>query len=170
MLRDMACLGSGLLCIAAASLLWDLPENSEWPMDQLENELHTKYGGALIPSGETRDILRDAADRGVIDARDVISLQSVSVQDMIEYILKVRRDFLCRDRPIDFGSEEAYSGMCSSESTKKDPRIVDNVLRAYFEYEKITRVTAEKRGGVLKWVVALGIAVALYFAYTPRPY
>lgn len=139
-------------------------------MDQLESELYERYGSGPIPSGDTKGILKDAADRSIIDPGDVISLQSTSVGNMMEYILKVRRDFLCKDRPIDFGSEEAYSSACSSENIKKDPRIVDKVLRAYFEYEKITKPGAEKRGGMLKWVLVLGVPAVLYFLYTPRPY
>lgn len=138
-------------------------------MDELEKELYEKYGTAEIQPWDISTILRKAADKHIIDEKDISYLGPMSASDLVEHISQIRRNFLFSDC-LDFGSDISYNSMGASDPAMKDPRIVDKVLKAYFEYEKITRAETKKSTGIAKWLLLLGLVLGGFFSYTTKPY
>lgn len=136
------------------------------PMNKLETELFEKYGGNTIEADEIQEILEEAAKRGLIDKKDIRPLPSMTASSLFEYICGIRRLFL-----VDDGfnlDDDVYEGFCSSSGTKNNTKMLNNVLSAYFEYEKLKKSPKKSR-----WYLNISFACCLlilaFISYTPAP-
>ncbi|KAM0679783.1 hypothetical protein GINT2_001954 [Glugoides intestinalis] len=135
-------------------------------MDKLESELFKKYGVTIIESEEIQRLLEDVAKRGLVDEKDIKPLPPMSATTLFEHICRMRRLFLIQDGfNLD---DDVYEGFCSSSGAKSNTKMLNNVLSAYFEYEKLKKAPKKSRG-YLNILVICFLAILAFFSYTPAP-
>lgn len=144
-------------------------------MDLLEKELYSKYGNRQIGVDEVEMILNDAAKRGLISAVDKLPDGPYTVPRIMEHISKLRREFLFDDclGISNEGGNASVGGL--SEETATDPHLIDQVLRAYFDYEKKIQIKQERKPrSKLRWLLLASMSLVaggfLFSQYVPRPY
>lgn len=145
-------------------------------MDELEKRLR-KYGNSIIPSEETLSIMREAASLNIILPEDVQSVGPMTASSLIEKISQIRKRFLL-EKNFQLDSEDLGTSFNSSSGTvghRRDPHMVDKVLKAYFEFEKRSRVKTDRRRGLFRGVAWFTIAVSTFglcvsLFYVQKPY
>lgn len=72
-------------------------------MDKLEKSLISNYGSSKISSDDILNILRDCVKNKLIDKKEIKKLEPMTATDLLEYISKVRRNFLFDENYNDNG-------------------------------------------------------------------
>lgn len=137
-------------------------------MDELEKSLIQTYGTSIIPKADVAKIVDKACRDGLIDRSDAPELDSMDASELFEQISHTRRKFLL-NKGFDFDLDNEIYGNNDLKLTY-DSEIMDKVLKAFFEYEKIRTVETRKKKSFLFYLTFPALAIALYFSYTPSPY
>lgn len=149
-------------------------------MDELEKRLFEKYGTRTISPEEIQEILVEASKRGLIEKKDIRPQPPMDATSLMEHISHLRRLFLINDGfSLELSGDESRESLYDGGGAKNGParneenkdKVMDKVLRAYFEYERSTHTIQNKRRKVVILPsVALVLLTALFFLYTPEPY
>lgn len=141
-------------------------------MDDLERKIVEKYGAGKIPSEDIDQILNDAATRGLIERKDIRPQPSMNASELINHISHLKRLFLINDNFELNSDDDPYESLCCSGSGSNGKKVINNVLRAYFEYEKkhLRRDNRSGRGVLVATLISAGIIAAFFVSYTPKPY
>lgn len=168
-------------------------------MDNLEKKVIEKYGTGIIPAEDCNRILDEAARAGLIERKDIISMGATDTSRLLEHISTLRRQFLISgsfgvgemgmdeamyeglsgsrdDRMNDYRNNNnnsslgnSYENSIKENNRKENSKILDNVMKAFVEYEKI-RTRPRRACNVFYSVFIVFIIAACAFLYTPAPY
>lgn len=135
-------------------------------MDALEKEIIEKYGTEIISKEECSKILDKAARNGLIQRKDIKTVSPMNSSTLLENISELRRQFLTSDEFNMNMDDEIYEQLSASNESSK---ILDNVVKAFLEYEKI-RTKPKKSYFGYYFVFGCMCCFAGIMLYRPVPY
>ncbi|ELA41215.1 uncharacterized protein VICG_01704 [Vittaforma corneae ATCC 50505] len=139
-------------------------------MDELEKRIIEKYGTEKISPEEIDRILNDAAREGLIERKDIRPQPPMDASSLIDHISYLRRLFLINDGFHLNSDEDPYESLCCSGEKTDNSQILNNVLKAYFEYEKMCATKKKPTRKAPAILAVMSIFLFLFFSYTPKPY
>lgn len=169
------------------------------PMDKIEEELRFKYGRGLVPREEIQSKLNELVGQGYICAEDIKYVVGMTVDDFVQYISGLRRNFLYADYEFkDFDSfKEPFSSFIEdlrektqiilSESEGKPEAKLSDAKKTFVNDVNMlkskkadilmsvlqTYLQYERKRSSVKWgyFAVVGAVVAFCFAsYTNKPF
>lgn len=137
-------------------------------MDEFEKSVYKEFGTGIISSENVNKFLIKAAEKGLIERKDIKPQPSMKSSELIEHVKDMRRLFLV-DESFKL-EEDPYESLCCSGEKKDNTETLNKVLKAYFEFEKMNSYKKKKgkSGFVVFFLILTGVIV--YFSYTPVPY
>ncbi|KAI5153055.1 hypothetical protein ENBRE01_3119 [Enteropsectra breve] len=142
-------------------------------MDDLERRLYEKYGTRKLSKNEIKDVLEEAIASKIIDKGDVRDFGDMRVDELLLWIGEMRREFFYSDCLNRMDNELFNTSFREENGVKRSNELTEKILRAYFEYDRMTRVTdtPKKRTWHRNTVLVSAVLLLLmYFSYTPVPY